>query len=211
MRLVSVNVSLPRLVEFRGQAVSTSIFKEPVGGRVLARRLSLEGDWQGDLRAHGGLNKGVYAFPLEHYARWSEELGRDDLRPGQFGENLTLEGLTEDAVHLGDVFRVGGAVLQVTQPRYPCFKLGIKMGDPLFPRRFLASGRTGFYLRVLQEGELAAEDTIELAERSDGLTVRELWHLVLVDKGNAEGARQALRCQTLAPEWRGPLEERLGE
>jgi MOSC domain-containing protein YiiM len=152
MRLVSVNVSLPKLVEFRGQAVSTSIFKEPVGGRVLVRRLSLEGGWQADLRSHGGLNKAVYAYPLEHYARWSEELGRDNLRPGQFGENLTVEGLTEDAARLGDVFRVGGALLQVTQPRYPCFKLEIKMGDPLFPRRFLASGRTGFYLRVLEEG-----------------------------------------------------------
>jgi MOSC domain-containing protein YiiM len=209
MRLVSVNVSLPRPVAFRGQAVSTSIFKEPVGGRVLVRRLSLEGDWQADLRSHGGLNKAVYAYPLEHYARWSQELGRDDLRPGQFGENLTVQGLTEDTARLGDVFRVGGALLQVTQPRYPCFKLGIKMGDPLFPRRFLASGRTGFYLRVLQEGEVGVGDAVELVEKADGLTVRGLWHLVLVDKGNVEGARLALRCPTLAREWREPLEERL--
>src|SRR5436190_1203567 len=112
MRLVSVNVSLPRMVEFRGQAVSTSIFKEPVDGRVLVRRLSLAGDWQADLRSHGGLNKAVYAYPLEHYACWSQELGRDDLRLGQFGENLTLEGLTEEAAHLGDIFRVGAALLQ---------------------------------------------------------------------------------------------------
>src|SRR5437868_10452695 len=103
MRLVSVNVSLPKLVEFRGQAVATSIFKEPVGGRVLVRRLSLEGDWQADLRSHGGLNKAVYAYPGEHYPGWARELGRADLRPGQFGENLTLEGLTEDTVRLGDV------------------------------------------------------------------------------------------------------------
>jgi MOSC domain-containing protein YiiM len=211
MRLVSVNVSLPKLAEFEGRAVSTSIFKEPVSGRVLVRRLSLEGDWQADLRSHGGLNKAVYAYPLEHYAWWSRELGRDDLRPGQFGENLTVEGLTEGAARLGDVLRVGGALLQVTQPRYPCFKLGIKMGDPRFPRRFLASGRTGFYLRVLEEGEVAAGDTVELAEQSDALTVWGLWHLVLVDKGNVEGARQALRCQTLAPEWREPLEERLSQ
>ena len=150
MRLVSVNVSLPRPVEFRGQAVSTSIFKEPVGGRVLARRLSLEGDWQADLRSHGGLNKAVYAYPREHYARWSQELGRDDLRPGQFGENLTVEGLTEETVRLGDVFRVG----------------------------------TG--------------DAVELVEQSDALTVWGLWHLVLVDKGDVEGARRALGCPTLA-------------
>jgi MOSC domain-containing protein YiiM len=209
MRLVSVNVALPKFAEFGGRAVSTSIFKEPVDGRVRVRRLSLEGDWQADLRSHGGLNKAVYAYPLEHYARWSEELGREDLRPGQFGENLTVEGLTEDAARLGDVFRVGGALLQVTQPRYPCFKLGIKMGDASFPKRFLASGRTGFYLRVLEEGALGAGDVVEFAEKSDHLTVRELWHLVLMDKGNVEGARRALRCQTLAPEWREPLEERL--
>lgn len=209
MRLVSVNVSLPKRVEFRGQTVSTSIFKEPVEGRVFVRRLSLEGDWQADLRFHGGQNKAVYAYPLEHYAWWSQELGRDDLRPGQFGENLTLAGLTEDTVHLGDVFGIGGARLQVTQPRYPCFKLGIKMGDPLFPKRFLASGRTGFYLRVSQEGELGAGDAVELLEKADSLTVRELWHLVLVDKGNIERAKMALRCQTLSREWREPLEERL--
>src|SRR3954470_17197009 len=188
MQFVSVNVSLPRPVEFRGQTVSTSIFKEPVAGRVLVRRMSLEGDWQADLRSHGGLNKAVYAYPLEHYAPWSQELGRDDLRPGQFGENLTVEGLTEDTARLGDVLRVGGALLQVTQPRIPCFKLGIKMGDPAFPRRFLASGRTGFYLRVLEEGEVGAGDSVELVERADSLAVRGLWHLVLIDKENVEGA-----------------------
>ena len=117
MRLVSVNVSLPKLVEFRGRAVSTSIFKEPVAGRVLVRRLSLEGDWQADLRSHGGLNKAVYAYPLEHYARWSEELGRDDLCPGQFGENLTVEGLMEEAVRLGDTFRVGGTLATLQRSR----------------------------------------------------------------------------------------------
>lgn len=211
MRLVSVNVSLPRPVEFRGQVVSTSIFKEPAVGRVAVRRLSLAGDWQADLRSHGGLNKAVYAYPLEHYAEWGPELGHDDLQPGQFGENLTVEGLTEETVRLGDAFRIGTTLLQVTQPRYPCFKLGIRMGDASFPRRFLASGRTGFYLRVLEEGELGVGDAVELVERSDGLTVRELWHLVLVDKENVEGARRALQCPTLGPEWREPLEERLSQ
>ncbi len=209
MKLVSLNVSLPKTVEFRGQTVSTSIFKEPVRGRHLVRRLSLEGDWQADLRYHGGLNKAVYAYPSEHYPFWAQELRRDDLRPGQFGENLTLEGLTEDTVHLGDVFRVGSTLLQVTQPRIPCFKLGIKMGDPFFPKRFLASGRTGFYLRVLEEGEVGAGDLLELVEKTDGLTVRELWHLVHIDKENVEGARVALRCQALGREWREPLQERL--
>lgn len=209
MRVVSVNVSLPRPVEFRSQVVSTSIFKEPSGGRVAVRRLSLAGDWQADLRSHGGLNKAVYAYPREHYAHWATELGRDDLRPGQFGENLTVEGLAEETLRLGGTFRVGTALLQVTQPRYPCLKLGTRMGDPSFPKRFLASGRTGFYLRVLEEGELGAGDTVELVEQSEGLTVRELWHLVLVDKGNVEEARRVLQCPTLGPEWREPLEERL--
>jgi MOSC domain-containing protein YiiM len=209
MRLVSVNVSLPKPVAFRGQTVSTSIFKEPISGRMQVRRMSLAGDWQADLRYHGGLNKAVYAYPHEHYSWWSQELNRDDLVPGKFGENLTVEGLNEDTVRLGDVVRVGGALLQVTQPRYPCYKLGIRMGDPLFPKRFLASGRTGIYQRVVQEGEVGAGDAVELAEQSDGLTVRDLWRLVVVDKHDVEGARRALRCQTLAPEWREPLEERL--
>src|SRR5262249_2371294 len=189
----------PKLVEFRGQAVSTSILKEPVGGRVLVRRLSLEGDWQADLRSHGGMNKAVHAYPLEHYARWSQELGRDDLRPGQFGENLTLEGLTEEMVRLGDVIRVGSALLQVTQPRYPCFRLGIRMGDPLFPRRFLASGRTGFYLRVLQEGEVAAGDALELVERSEALTVEGLcpW------SGSIRGTSRARDGPCAARRWPG--------
>src|SRR5262245_11598118 len=169
MTLVSVNVSLPKHVEFDGRTVSTSIFKEPTNGPVFVRRLSLTGDWPADLRFHGGSNKAVYAYPLEHYAFWSSELGRDDLHPGQFGENLTLQGLTEDLARLGDHYRVGSALLEVTQPRYPCFKLGIKMGDPHFPRRFLASGRTGYYLRVLEEGEVSAGDTVELVEQAVGL------------------------------------------
>lgn len=209
MRLASVNVSVPRPIEVGGRVVSTSIFKEPVAGRVGVRRLSLHGDWQADLRSHGGLNKAVYAYPQEHHGWWAQELGRGDLLPGRFGENLTVEGLTEETVRLGDVLRIGTALLQVTQPRYPCFKLGIRMGDPLFPRRFLASGRTGFYLRVVEEGELGAGDPVGLVERSDGLTVRDLWHLVVVDKGDTEGARRALQCPTLGPEWREPLEERL--
>jgi len=209
MKVVSVNVSLPKVIEYRGQSLHTSIFKEPVNGRVAVRRLSLQGDWQADLRYHGGLNKCVYAYPFEHYAWWAQELDRDDLVPGQFGENLTLEGLTEEMVRLGDVLRIGTCSLQVTQPRYPCFKLGIRMGSPGFPKRFLASGRTGYYLRVLEEGDLAAGDALELVERSQQLTVRELWHLVQFDKENIEGARLALRCQTLGPEWREPLEERV--
>jgi MOSC domain-containing protein YiiM len=207
MRVASVNISSPRVVLHRGRAVSTSIFKEPAAGRVRVRRLSLDGDWPADLRYHGGQNKAVYAYPFEHYATWSAELGRDDLRPGQFGENLTVEGMVEDAIHLGDVYRFGSAVLQVTQARTPCFKLGIKMGSSAFIKAFLASGRPGFYLRVVEEGDVAAGDAVELVERHPvGLSVRHLWHVVHGGGADPAAARELLQFPTLGPEWREPLE-----
>jgi MOSC domain-containing protein YiiM len=210
MRLLSVNVSPPKPVPWNGRTVLTGIFKEPVGGRVRLRRLNLEGDVQADPTAHGGLNKAVYAYPIEHYAAWAAELGRTDFRFGQFGENFTAEGLLEDSVRLGDVFRVGGALVEAVQPRVPCYKLGIRMGDPLFPKRFLKSGRTGIYFRVVEEGEVGAGDEIELVTPGpDGLTVRGLWHLVFHERENVEGARQALQRAGLAPEWREPLQERV--
>ncbi len=212
MRLLSVNVSLPKQIEFQGRTVATSIFKEPVSGRVALRRLSLEGDWQADLQSHGGLNKAVYVYPSEHYPVWAQELGRTDLGPGQFGENFTVCGLLEETVGLGDMYRVGSAVVQVAQPRYPCYKLGIKMGSAGFPKRFLQSGRTGFYLRVVEEGEVGAGDAFELVEKGPyAMSIRDLWHLVLFDTANVEGARAALRCPTLAPEWRERLLRRVAQ
>jgi MOSC domain-containing protein YiiM len=212
MKLLSVNVSLPKTVTAGGRTVTTSIFKEPVAGRVLLRRLNLEGDGQADLRAHGGQNKAVYAYPVEHYAFWERELGRTDLRPGQFGENFTVKGMLEEEVCLGDTFRVGSATVAVTQPRVPCYKLGVKMQAAEFPKRFLKSGRTGFYLRVVEEGEVGAGDVFQLLERDPAsISVRGLWHLVYEEPDNVEGARQALSRTALAREWREPLEQRLLE
>jgi MOSC domain-containing protein YiiM len=210
VKLLSVNVSLPKLVAHDGGMVLTGIFKEPVAGRVRMRTLNLDGDRQADLRVHGGVHKAVYAYPFEHYDHWRRELRRDDLRHGQFGENLTVEGLLEDEVHVGDVLRVGNAVVQVSQPRTPCFKLGIKMGTQRFLKPFLRSGRIGFYLRVLEEGDVGEGDAIERV-RSDPerLSIREVSRILYLDPEDLDGARRALRVEALSPTWRNSFAERL--
>lgn len=167
MKLLSVQVGRPRTVEHRGRSVRTGIYKEPVLFRVRVGRLNVEGDRQADLSVHGGPDKAVYAYDLSGYAHWRASLGRE-LAFGQFGENLTVDGMPETEVRIGDAYRVGGALLQVSQPRAPCFKLAMKMELPQFPKVFLASGRTGFYLRVLEEGEIGAGDSIELVSRDPG-------------------------------------------
>jgi MOSC domain-containing protein YiiM len=205
-RILSVNVSSGRKVEHNGQIVGTGIFKEPVSGRVMVRRLNIDGDRQIDLRYHGGEHKAVYAYPHEHYAAWTTELGRDDLTFGQFGENLTTQGLLEDAVHIGDRFRAGAALLEVTQPRVPCFKLGIKMGDPAFPKTFLRSMRCGFYLRVIEEGEIGAGDPIDRVEIGpEAFTIRALYHLRFRDPLNKAEIQRALSVPALSREWRKEL------
>ncbi|CAA9427085.1 MAG: Flavohemoprotein (Hemoglobin-like protein) (Flavohemoglobin) (Nitric oxide dioxygenase) [uncultured Rubrobacteraceae bacterium] len=210
MRLLSVNVSPPKEIRHGSRTVETGIFKEPVEGRVMLRNLNLDGDGQADLVNHGGPHRAAYAYPIENYAYWRGELGRDDFSFGQFGENFTVEGMTEDGVSIGDVFRVGGALVEVSQPRPPCFKLGIKMGMPRFPKLFLASGRVGFYLRVLEEGEVGAGDIFERVGRDpEGMVVREVSHLLFFEPGNLEGAARALRIRALSPGWRGSFEERL--
>src|SRR5438093_11577306 len=161
MRILSVNVGLPREVSWQGKFVTTGIFKEPVKGPVMLRTLNFNGDGQADLTVHGGVSKAVYAYPSEHYAFWRAEFAAMDLPFGMFGENLTTEGLLEDAVHIGDRFRVGEAELMVTEPRLPCYKLGIKFGRDDILKRFLASRRTGFYFAVLRAGEVGAGDSIE--------------------------------------------------
>jgi MOSC domain-containing protein YiiM len=148
--------------------VSTGIFKEPVAGRLMLRHNNLDGDRQADLTVHGGWDKAVYVYPSEHYAYWREELPGMPLPYGSFGENFTTEGLDESSVHIGDRFRIGGALVEVTQPRMPCYKLAIRFGRPDMPKRFHASGRCGFYLAVLQEGEVGAGDTLERIARNDG-------------------------------------------
>jgi len=210
MKLLSVNVSLPKEVSCQGRTVSTGIFKEPVKGRVRLRWQNLDGDGQADRTVHGGINKAAHAYPFEHYAYWSRELGRTDFSFGQFGENFTVEGLLEDEIRIGDVFRVGTALVEVTQPRTPCYKLGIKMQMDSFPEIFMASGKTGFYLKVLEEGEVGAGDRWErIRGDAANITVRGLWHLAYYEPQNLEDAKKALRIPTLGPEWRKPMENRL--
>ena len=209
--LVSVNVGLPRKIDTPRGPVMTAIFKSPTERRLTVEPHNLEGDRQADLDSHGGENKAIYGYPMEHYPVWSEELGRSDLEYGQFGENLTTRGLVETDVGLGDLFSVGSTVLQVAQPRLPCFKLGIRMGDPTFVKRFLRTGRPGFYLRVVQPGELGVGDSMQRVERgATGITVYELWKLSHGDGTDRERMRLALEVPTLGPEWRTPLERKLG-
>lgn len=212
MKLLSVNVSRPREVAHGSETVTTGIFKEPVEGRVMLETLNLEGDGQADLVGHGGIYKAAYAYPVENYEYWKRELGREDLAFGRFGENFTVEGMQEDEVHVGDVFRVGNALVEVTQPRVPCYKLGIKMGLRGFEKRFLVGCRVGFYLRVLEEGEVGAGDVFDRVETDPRrMTVREMCHLLYFDPENLERAREALRIRALSPGWRQSFEERLAK
>jgi MOSC domain-containing protein YiiM len=167
-RVLSVNVALGRTVLWKGGSVRTGIYKVPAARRVRVRALGLEGDEQADLQVHGGPLKAVYAYPSEHYAFWQREIPGAPLSWGAFGENLTVSGLSESRVHVGDAFRIGSAVLAVTKPRFPCYKLGIKFGREDMIDRFLRSGRTGFYLRVLEEGELGPGDAVEVLGGGEG-------------------------------------------
>jgi MOSC domain-containing protein YiiM len=173
-RLRSLNLAVPRVFHTRGREVPTGIFKEPISGRVALTRLTLDGDVQVDKRYHGGPNRAVYAYPWEHYGHFREILGRPDLSPGFFGENFTTEGLLETDTRVGDAFRVGSAVVQVTSPRGPCFKMGLKVGSPAFVRQLLESRRLGFYLRVLEEGDVGAGDAIvRMSSDPDAPTIAE--------------------------------------
>ena len=203
---------MPKEVSYRGNTITTGIFKEPVEGRVTLRKSNLDGDRQADLTVHGGIHKAAYVYSIENYDYWERELGRTDFTFGQFGENFTVEEMLEDKVHIGDVFRVGEALVEVTQPRVPCYKLGIKMGLPRFLKMFLNSCRVGFYLRVLEKGEVGAGDTFErLRIDPERVTVREACYLLYFDSENLEGAKKALRISALAPGWRQSFEERLAK
>ncbi len=183
-RVLSVSVARARSVPWNGQAVRTGIFKEPVQARVAVHRLGLAGDEQADLEVHGGLLKAVYAYPSEHYAFWRRELPGTPLPWGAFGENLTVTGMSETEVRVGDRFRIGTALLAATKPRFPCYKLGIKFHDEGMIPRFLASGRTGFYFRVLEEGELGPGDAIEPLGGGEGQpTIADLVAVRQADKG----------------------------
>ncbi len=197
-RLISVNVGEPRELLWMGRTVKTGIFKDAIRGRVAVRRLNLNGDKQADLSVHGGLDKAVYLYPAEHYVYWQEEYPGMQLPWGMFGENLTTEGMLEDEVSIGDQFRVGSVELMVTQPRLPCYKLGIRFGRDDIIKRFMAAGRPGFYLRVLQEGEVGAGDTIERISRDNGeVTVSDVFRLIGKDRDDTETLRRAVQVKTL--------------
>ena len=210
LKLISINVSMSRSVTHNGQSILTGIFKEPVDGPVSVRRLNLEGDQQADLKAHGGACKAIYVYPSEHYAHWARELGRSDFVHGQFGENFTVEGMLEADVHIGDILQLGSVALEVTQPRVPCFKLGLRMGSDTFPNRFLRSGLVGFYLRVLQEGEVDVGMTIKrIRTRNRSMSIRDIHQAMHFDRNDTAAAQAALDIQALAPGWRRRFEQRL--
>ena len=203
MKIISLNIALPRIVDWNGDPVATGIFKEPVQGPVMLRRLNLDGDRQADLSVHGGVSKAVYAYPSEHYEFWKKELPDMELPYGMFGENFTTQGMLEDAVLVGDRFRVGDAELMVTEPRLPCYKLGIKFGRSDIIRRFLQSRRTGFYFAVLKEGEVEAGDEIELLSRDGNhISVADITRLYAFEKDDLETLRRAVKLEALSESWR---------
>ena len=210
MKLISVNVGLSRVVMSNGDPVMTGIFKEPVAGRVMLRTLNLDGDRQADLSVHGGPSKAVYVYPSEHYGYWKQELPEMKLPWGTFGENFTTTGLFESELNIGDKFHVGSAVVVVTEPRMPCYKLGIKFGRPDIVKRFLASERTGFYLAALQEGEVGVGDPIELIEGSKrSVRVSDITQLYTREKHNIGLLRRAIEVEALPESWRSYFQHRL--
>jgi MOSC domain-containing protein YiiM len=211
-KLVSVNCGLPRTVLWHGRSVTTAIYKEPVNGRVALRKLNLDGDGQADLKVHGGANKAVYCYPLVHYDYWKAELPDRELPLGMFGENFTIDGLVEDAVHIGDRFSIGSAEVVVTQPRSPCYKLGIRFQLDDMVKKFLASRRTGFYLAVSREGEVGAGDFTLIDRDPNSASVLLITHLFVTKKYSNEDIADLQRVITipaLPNNWKEYFQERL--
>jgi MOSC domain-containing protein YiiM len=210
-RVLSVNVGQPTQVPYRGGLVSTSIFKAPVDGPVTLRRLGFDGDSQADPTVHGGEHKAAYFYSTDAYAWWSGELGHE-LQPGEFGENLTVTRLLDTDVSTGDVLRVGTATVEVTTPREPCFKLGIRMGDPRFVPRFRDANRTGFYVRVLDEGAVEAGDAVEVMHRAPGSVTIAEFHRIYVDgRSDVDALRRLAAVPNLEPGWLEWCERRIAE
>lgn len=210
MKIISIQVGLPREVMWRGKNVSTGIFKDPVAGPVWLQTLNLDGDRQADLSVHGGREKAAYAYPSEHYEYWRTQLPDMDLPYGMFGENFTTEGLLEEDVNIGDRFRIGEAEVVVTQPRVPCYKLGIKFGRDDILKRFLLSRRSGFYFAVLREGRVQAGDEIARMTRDhNGLSVTDIVRLYAFDRDDLTGLRRAVQAEALPESWREYFRDRL--
>src|SRR5690349_15877982 len=206
-RLLSVNVGLPRDVEWKGRTVRTAIWKDPVHARCRVRRLNLDGDGQGDLAGHGGEQRAVFVYQIESYRYWQEQLKRNDFIDGQFGENFTIDGLPDDVVCIGDRYQIGSALFEVTQPRVTCYRVGIRMNEPRMPALLTSSGRPGFYFRVLQEGDVGAGDEIvKVGEATERMTVEEINALLYSSNHARDRLERALRIEPLSKGWRGSFE-----
>jgi len=206
-RLLSVNVGLPRDIAWKGRTVRTGVWKHPVAGRCRARRLNLEGDGQGDLAGHGGEQRAVFVYQIESYRHWQQQLKRTDFVPGQFGENFTIEGLPDDAVCIGDRYRIGDALFEVSQPRVTCYRVGIRMNEPAMPALLTSSGLPGFYFRVLEEGEVGAGDEIvKIGEVQERMTVAEINALLYSPNHPPDRLERALRIEALSPGWRSSFQ-----
>ena len=212
MKVLSVNVGFPRKVLFNGQIINTAIFKDPVKRPIMLRKLNLDGDKQADLTVHGGLDKAVYSYPAEHYDYWRKQFPNTDLVWGMFGENFTTEGLFEDAVNVGDQFQIGSAKLVATQPRMPCYKLGVRFGRMDVIRRFMASGRPGIYFKVLTEGEVQTGDKIKIIRRDkNNVTVKDIVYLYIARNNidNIETMRRAIKIKDLPEGWRYEFQQKI--
>ena len=206
-RLVSVNVGLPRDIEWNGRLVHTGIWKSPLAGRCRVGRLNLEGDGQGDLAGHGGEHRAVFVYQLDSYRYWQERLKRDDFVYGQFGENFTVEGLADDTACIGDRYQIGSALFEITQPRVTCYRVGIRMNEPRMPALLTGSGRPGFYFRVLHEGEVAPGDGIvKVGEAKERMTVEDVNALLYSPSHPRDWLERALRIDALSSGWRSSFE-----
>jgi MOSC domain-containing protein YiiM len=202
-RILSVNISLPREIDYGGQKISTGIFKEPIEGRITLRTLNLDGDRQADLSVHGGPDKAVYAYPVEHYEYWHSVFPDLVMPNGMFGENLTVEGLIESEISVGDVFRIGSATVIATQPRMPCYKLGVKFGRMDVIKKFLASGRSGIYFKVSKEGEVATGDTIhQITKDPNQITISDIVRLYSIEREDLQTMRGAVKVDALPKGWK---------
>lgn len=210
MKLVSLNLGLPREVQWNGNLVRTGIFKSPVTGPRKLSQLNVEGDAQADLSVHGGIYKAVYGYPAEHYDYWREVLPESDLAWGAFGENFTTQGLLEDQIYVGERFRIGTAEVQVTEPRLPCYKLGVRFGRADMPKRFLASRRTGFYFAVVQPGVVEAGDVFNRTDRpTHNTTVADLTRAYAFDPDDLDTIRHIIQIPELSDAWRNYFSTRL--
>ncbi len=209
MQVLSVNLAQPQTIEYRGKAVSTGIFKQPSNQPILLERLGFVGDVQVDRRYHGGPDQAAYAYDASYYDHWRSVTGRDDFGWGQFGENLTITEMPDDKVWIGDRYRIGEAVVEVSHPRVPCFKLGVRMGDPRFVKLFHNECKVGFYVRVLQLGHVGPDDAIDLEDRDpQSMSVADIYRIMHIDTEDIEAAHRASHLARLTMEWRERLRQR---